>query len=39
MLLDLRRFFDLWVEHYARIPEQYRRLLPLKPVYFLALAQ
>jgi len=39
MLLDLRRFFDLWVEHYARIPEQYRRLLPLKPVQFLALTQ
>ncbi|HEY6138970.1 MAG TPA: restriction endonuclease [Thermoanaerobaculia bacterium] len=39
MLLDLRRFFDLWVEHYSRIPDQYRRLLPLKPVYFLALAQ
>ncbi|MBV8545688.1 MAG: restriction endonuclease [Acidobacteria bacterium] len=39
MLLDLRRFFDLWVEHYARIPEQSRRLLPLKPVQFLALTQ
>lgn len=39
MLLDLRRFFDLWVEHYAKIPEQYRRLLPLKPVQFLALTQ
>jgi restriction system protein len=39
MLLDLRRFFDLWVEHYSRIPEQYRRLLPLKPVQFLALTQ
>jgi restriction system protein len=39
MLLDLRRFFDLWVEHYARIPEEFRRLLPLKPVQFLALRQ
>ena len=38
MLLDLRRFFDLWVENYARVPEQTRRLLPLRPVYFLALA-
>lgn len=36
MLLDLRRFFDLWVEHYERIPEVNRRLLPLRPVYFLA---
>jgi restriction system protein len=36
MLLDLRRLFDLWVEHYAQIPEANRRLLPLRPVYFLA---
>ena len=36
MLLDLRRFFDLWVEHYDKIAESYRRLLPLRPVYFLA---
>jgi restriction system protein len=36
MLLDLRRFVDLWVEHYEKIPEVQRRLLPLQPVYFLA---
>lgn len=36
MLVDLRRLFDLWVEHYDRIPEAYRRLLALKPIYFLA---
>ena len=36
MLLDLRRFFDLWAEHYEKIPEIYRRFLPLRPVYFLA---
>lgn len=36
MLLDLKRMFDLWVEHYHRIPEDTRRLLPLKPVHFLA---
>ena len=36
MLLDLKRLFDLWVEHYDRIAERYRRLLPLRPVYFLA---
>jgi hypothetical protein len=28
MLLDLRRFFDLWVEHYEKIPEANRRFLP-----------
>ena len=35
MLVDLRRLFDLWVEHYGRVAEQQRRLLPLRPVYFL----
>lgn len=35
-LLDLERLFDLWVEHYNRIPEEGKRLLPLKPVYYLA---
>jgi restriction system protein len=28
--------FDLWVEHYEKIPEAKRRLLPLRPVYYLA---
>ena len=35
MLVDLKRLFDLWVEHYSSIPESQRRLLPLRPVYFL----
>jgi restriction system protein len=35
MLIDLRRFFALWVEHYSRIPDEARRLLPLRQVYFL----
>ncbi|HEY7555289.1 MAG TPA: restriction endonuclease [Candidatus Binatia bacterium] len=35
MLVDLKRLFDLWVEHYDDVPEEYRRLLSLKPVYFL----
>jgi restriction system protein len=35
MLVDLKRLFDLWVEHYGQIPEIKRRLLPLRPVYFL----
>ncbi len=34
-LVDLKRLFDLWIEHYDKIPEEYRRLLPLKPVYYL----
>jgi restriction system protein len=36
MLLDLKRLFDLWTEHYPHIPEEYRRLLPLRPIYYLA---
>jgi restriction system protein len=36
MLLDLKRLFDLWIEHYNGIPEAHRRLLPLRPVYYLA---
>lgn len=36
MLLDARRLFDLWVEHYERIPETQRRLFPLRSVYYLA---
>jgi restriction system protein len=36
MLLDARRLFDLWVEHYEKIPERHRRLMPLRPIYFLA---
>ena len=36
MLLDAKRLFDLWVQHYDNIPEVQRRLLPLRPVYFLA---
>jgi restriction system protein len=35
-LLDLNKFFDLWVEFYANIPEERKQLLPLKPVYFLS---
>lgn len=36
MLVDLRRLFDLWVEHYEKIPEAQRSLLLLRPIYFLA---
>ena len=34
-LLDLKSFFDLWVEYYEQISEEHRKLLPLKKVYFL----
>lgn len=36
MLFDLRRLFDLWVEYYENIPDEYRRLFPLRAVHFLA---
>jgi restriction system protein len=35
MLVDMKRLFDLWIEHYEKIPDESRRLLPLKPIYFL----
>ncbi len=35
-LLGLEQLFDLWLEHYLKIEEADRQLLPLKPVYFLA---
>ncbi len=37
ILIDLQRLFDLWVEHQNRIPEFARRLLPIRPIYFLSL--
>lgn len=36
MLIDLKRLFDLWTEHYGQVPETQRRLLPLRAVYYLA---
>ncbi len=36
-LLSLEQLFELWVEHYAKIPEDLRNLLPLKPIYYLDL--
>ncbi|HVF74790.1 MAG TPA: restriction endonuclease [Acidimicrobiales bacterium] len=35
-LVNLEQLFDLWVQYYEAIDETERRLLPLKPVYFLA---
>jgi restriction system protein len=38
-LLGLERLFDLWVEHYDKIAESEKRLLPLKPVYYIAASE
>jgi len=35
-LLDLEKLFDLWVQHYEDVDDADKRLLPLKPVYYLA---
>ncbi len=35
-LIDLDRFLELWLQHYAKIPEATRAKLRLEPVYFLA---
>ena len=35
-LIGLEQLFDLWVQHYSKINESEKRLLPLKPVYYIA---
>ena len=35
-LINIERFYDLWVEHYPKLPDEDRRRLPLQPIYFLA---
>lgn len=35
-LIGLEDLFDLWVQHYDKIAEADKQLLPLKPIYFLA---
>ena len=35
-LIDLERLFDLWVEHYPKIAQEKKLLLPLRQVHFLA---
>lgn len=37
MLVDASRLFELWVQHYEKVPDEQRRLLPLKPIYYLNL--
>lgn len=34
-LMDASQMVQLWIEHYDRIPEEHRLLLPLRPIYFL----
>ena len=38
-LVGLEKLFDLWVQHYDRISDADKRLLPLKPVYYVAAAE
>lgn len=35
-LIGLKELLDLWIEHYARIHDAERQLLPLQPVYFIS---
>jgi restriction system protein len=35
-LMDLESFFDLWVEHYDKLPQAARQRLPLRPIHFLS---
>lgn len=34
-LIDALSLYELWVQHLQRVPEEYRQLLPLTPVYYL----
>lgn len=34
-LIDLDKFFELWIEYYSKLSEPARQKLPIKPVYFL----
>ncbi len=36
-LIDLKKVYDLWVEHQSHVSEEHRQLMPLTPVYFLDL--
>jgi restriction system protein len=35
-LIDLERFYDLWIEHYQNLSQEAQQRFPLKPVYFLS---
>lgn len=34
-LIDFSRLVDLWQEHYNKLPDEDKNLLPLQPIYFL----
>lgn len=35
-LIDQIRLVELWIEYYAKLPDEKKKALPLKPIYFLA---
>ncbi|WP_080402742.1 restriction endonuclease [Burkholderia ubonensis] len=35
-LIDIRKLYDLWIDHYHRLSDEARRRMPLRPVYFLS---
>ena len=39
MLIDAEKLVDLWIEHYDDIPEKQKRLLPLRPIYYLDISE
>jgi restriction system protein len=36
-LIDAKKLYDLWIEHYEKLPQTSRSLFPLRPVYYLDL--
>lgn len=35
-LINLKRLFELWIEHIEKLDQETRDLFPLKPIYFLS---
>ena len=35
-LINFERLMDLWIEHYDKLEETARQLLPLKPIWYLS---
>jgi len=38
-LIDLKKLFDLWVQHYDKLDQTERHWLPLRNVYYLSLPE
>jgi restriction system protein len=36
-LIDAKKLYELWIEHYEKLPQTSRSLFPLRPVYYLDL--